>query len=1331
MTDANGNTLTNNTNNTYIDTTGTTQLTISGGGNAGSPLQLSYPVVGQSGGAKTASATIYYKTYSVATNFGCSTGEYAATSVDLVDHIVLATGDTYNFTYEPTPNGSGSTVSGRLASITLATGGKISYSYSGGTNAIECSDGTPSGISRATSDGTKQYQRAGIQGNASAYTTTITDEKNNQTLYHFSVDSQGLYEETHRQVYQGSVSQGTLLEERLDCYNASQQSCDAQSITQPITSLWDTDGYNNGSQLLTKNTYDTAGNLTQSHLVSSGGVSQMTTTNTYSTPNQTTELMSTQVVDGNNNPVSYTAYGYDENTPTATSGLSQHTTPSSNPGNLTSMHVTIDGGTNTAASNTLTTATTYYDTGMPMSTKAVGGFTTTYSYDSTGTFVTGTTLPTPSSGVSMSTTASYDVASGALLSSTGVNSGQTTTVNTYDGLLRPLDTVLPNGGHIKTQWYSPTNPYTTQDLNTSTGQLASVSIGLDTYGRFSRQAVGNGQSSNPWYQNDACYDATGLVSFQPTTYAGTGFGESMQCSGAGTTYTYDALGRVSTVKTPDGTSTYTYNNRAIQIADVSGLQKILQYDTLGRLSGICELSNTPLAGQSPSSCGMDISGTGWVTSYTYNMAGHTTTVAEGAQTRTFVTDGAGRTTSVSEPERGTTSYTYAYNGTGLQTVRTRPRANQTNASTTTATTTQYDALGRVVSIAYSDGTGSRSFGYDTATNWAEASQQTNLKGRLSQTNIGGTSASTIFGYDVSGDVTVTYECTPTGCGNQAWDRSLSYSYDLGGNLTGENDQVAGSITYGRSPAGEATSITQNTYQNTTNPAKLVSSVSNTPFGPGSWSLGNGLSGASGFDTSGRMANSSLCQNSSSPFCSGGTQLWGHSIQYTGARIIQVCDTIQNECANSTYDEMNHLTAMTDVTHNGGDAGSFTYTYDRYGNRLSETSSNTGTMPNYSINPANNRISGFGYDAAGNITSDGTHSYSYDAEGNLLTVDGGSTATYIYDAMNHRISSATTAGKFEYVYDIFGHQTSAWYTTQNFGFLGRIYWGNRQLAWRGANGATWFQHGNYLGTTRLRTDYQGHMAASQQSGPFGEDLNQTTQESGGNQDAAQYTGLDLDSESGTSHAQFRQLSTVQGRWMSPDPYDGSYDLTNPQSLNRYSYVLNNPLAFVDPLGLDTPDGCDSDGGDDDDGSGPCYSGVDQGDQGGNPGDGFGAPSDPGGMNNSPYTLHIISFAFTGPDLNDLTSVWLSSTYSFQFSVPFPFAIEGGAARTVPHNRPSIQAKMHQAAQSLCGGNAAMKVGKSVIGGFAFGFVAGARNGFVTGELFGGELTLGSSGFLGAV
>jgi len=48
-----------------------------------------------------------------------------------------------------------------------------------------------------------------------------------------------------------------------------------------------------------------------------------------------------------------------------------------------------------------------------------------------------------------------------------------------------------------------------------------------------------------------------------------------------------------------------------------------------------------------------------------------------------------------------------------------------------------------------------------------------------------------------------------------------------------------------------------------------------------------------------------------------------------------------------------------------------------------------------------------------------------------------------------------------------------------------------------------------------------------------------------------------------------LSPQQGRWQSPDPYRGSYNWADPQSLNRYAYVLNNPLQFTDPTGLEPP------------------------------------------------------------------------------------------------------------------------------------------------------------------
>jgi hypothetical protein len=46
---------------------------------------------------------------------------------------------------------------------------------------------------------------------------------------------------------------------------------------------------------------------------------------------------------------------------------------------------------------------------------------------------------------------------------------------------------------------------------------------------------------------------------------------------------------------------------------------------------------------------------------------------------------------------------------------------------------------------------------------------------------------------------------------------------------------------------------------------------------------------------------------------------------------------------------------------------------------------------------------------------------------------------------------------------------------------------------------------------------------------------------------------------------RRYNRWWSRFDQPDPYDGSYDLTDPQSFNRYSYVQNDPVNFIDPNG----------------------------------------------------------------------------------------------------------------------------------------------------------------------
>jgi RHS repeat-associated protein len=118
----------------------------------------------------------------------------------------------------------------------------------------------------------------------------------------------------------------------------------------------------------------------------------------------------------------------------------------------------------------------------------------------------------------------------------------------------------------------------------------------------------------------------------------------------------------------------------------------------------------------------------------------------------------------------------------------------------------------------------------------------------------------------------------------------------------------------------------------------------------------------------------------------------------------------------------------------------------------------------------------------------------------------------------------------------------------------------------------YQHQDWLGTERTRTSSNGAVEGTYTSLPWGDSLTQTTP-GGSDQDASHFATLDHDAESNTDHAEFRQYSNTQGRFMSPDPYDGSYDPSNPQSMNRYTYALNNPLSNIDPSGLDLCDAYD--------------------------------------------------------------------------------------------------------------------------------------------------------------
>jgi RHS repeat-associated protein len=221
---------------------------------------------------------------------------------------------------------------------------------------------------------------------------------------------------------------------------------------------------------------------------------------------------------------------------------------------------------------------------------------------------------------------------------------------------------------------------------------------------------------------------------------------------------------------------------------------------------------------------------------------------------------------------------------------------------------------------------------------------------------------------------------------------------------------------------------------------------------------------------------------------------------------------------------------------------------------------------------NSRVGDYHYDDPAHVhavTSAGGASYRYDANGNLeagagrtftwteddqlaSVTSGPSTVSYTYDAQGAHVTrvapgGATTvfAGPYVEVDPSGGHRKN-------------YYAGPRLIARRTAAGLVWL-HPDQLGSPQLLTDAQGAEVAQYAYAPFGETLATapTADQPVG------YAGHRTDPTTGLVDAGAREYDPVLGRFLSPDAIVP--DPTNPQALNRYSYVYNGPYDYVDPDG----------------------------------------------------------------------------------------------------------------------------------------------------------------------
>jgi RHS repeat-associated protein len=208
--------------------------------------------------------------------------------------------------------------------------------------------------------------------------------------------------------------------------------------------------------------------------------------------------------------------------------------------------------------------------------------------------------------------------------------------------------------------------------------------------------------------------------------------------------------------------------------------------------------------------------------------------------------------------------------------------------------------------------------------------------------------------------------------------------------------------------------------------------------------------------------------------------------------------------------------------------------------------------------------GYGYDAAGDVTSDGPHTYTYDAEGRITTVSGsGASAAYVYNAEGQRVRRTNSGVSVDYLYDLAGHAITELNSSGGWN-RGEVYAGGMHVAtyMGGTGGTTYFTHSDWLGTERVRTSLNGAIYSTWTSLPFGEGSSTP------NPGPTHFTGKERDVETGNDYFGARYYGASTSRFMSPDPlFVNLRRLNDPQQLNLYSYVRNNPLRYTDPTGLD--------------------------------------------------------------------------------------------------------------------------------------------------------------------
>ncbi len=1190
--DTNGNGIDVNPNTgQFFDTLSGTTPVLTQAGSATPTSPVTYTYTAPSGAS--AIYTVKYLQYTVATAFNISgVQEYGPTSVALVSSIVLPDQTRYTFSYEPTPGSctplantyANNCVTGRLEEVTLPTGGSITYVYDGGpSNTGIYSDGSTAGFTRTLSPGGQwQYSRSlnsGTPGPGSAWTTTVADPNSNNTVLNFAEDmntgnnaTYNLYE-TQRSVYQGS---NTLLATAIRCYNQNLTNCATASSVGFIQWMWIYSQLPNGKTRLSEFSYDSYGDLTDDREYDYGvtvGVDPVTahliretsTAYAYVGSQEPVGLPSAVKVydwtSGSQVLLSSTSYSYDQTSVTPTAGTPQHSSPLGLRGNLTTLTVQTN-----SSGSTLSSTYAYYDTGNLNTATDINGAITTYNYASGlascyNSFPTSLTEP-----LNLTRSMTWNCTGGVQTSVKDENSQTVTTNYTDLDFWRPAN-VYDQENNETTIAY-PSETATESALSFNSGQsVVDQRWTVDGFGRpiLSQRLQGPGVTNYDTTETD--YNVVGLASRTTMPFSASAGGTNS--SAPGVVMFYDALGRpLSATDSDGGTTSYTYTNNDVLVT-VSGSQsfsKQLEYDGLGRLASVCEISSSlPGVG----TCGQSNAPTGYWTRYTYDALGHLLTVTQNAQassghqTRSYSYDMAGRLISETNPETGTTAYTYDSTCGSYSASAGDMTKRVDNAGNTTCYA--YDALHRLTDAGYS-GPICRHYRYDTSAtpynNGTPPSGVTvsNTMTRLKEASTDQCSFTTLqtdewFSYSPRGELTDVYESTPHS--GVYYHTTAAYwpsgtletlngipsvptiNYGAGGGgLDGEGRYTQ--VTAGSGP-NPVTGVTYST-NSTSNPLGALTGVT----------YGSSDSDAFTYDpNTGRAVTYTSKVNGVTDT---GSLTWNTNGTLASLTINDsIPSTIDSQsCTSYTYDDLARASGV-----NCGAAGTQSFSYDPFGN-ISKTANGLGlTFQPSSYNASNQPVvSGMNFDAVGNTKTDNLgNTYAWDPNWGDMTSVNGITATY--DAFGRMVEMSGSPIK-QILYSPVGKTALMNGTALAKAFVGLPGGGTAVYE---PSGLVYYRHADWLGSSRLASTPTRTLYSSTAYAPFGEPY-----DASGTADPS-FTGQNSDTVPSLYDFTFRRLSPSQGRWISPDPAGlSSVDPTAPRTWNRYAYVANNPLGFIDELGL---------------------------------------------------------------------------------------------------------------------------------------------------------------------